>query len=486
MANRKSLTGMATLVMVSLLLAGCNFGATSSWPPPTPAAHLHFNTPTPYPTFPSPPTFPPTSDARQIISRALAVISNHSIKSYIVSDQEYGTFLVENGEVQRSRKIWYQEPYRWRIETTGPQLKPDGFSMSGKQYEDTVTEVTDSVNRWYYSAVNNNVGIKLLLDTPDLYSRLPDLGPLTGELGIVGTGKDCTIPTLLPNEQIAGRSAYHLALTAPYGCTLWEYESDKGELWIDQQTYVLLKAKFYFKNNIKPPAVPYEATSAEFNVPIDLTNFTFTLPANAHVNDSRSRALNMAEVRQKVGYSVYVPTYVPAGLIAESIMSTNNLERDASVAVIYHNTNGKRMLTVVSSKGKAGFSAPFLDHNNVVLHSGATAYVTVLPPNCNYGSDESDDVEVSWQQAGLDLLVYGSLTSDAGVQLTRDDFIKVANSLSDTAELSDAEILPTVTPAPEHYFPTPQPTLQSCPVRLYPPDPSSVPELPLAQQTNVP
>ena len=134
----------------------------------------------------------------------------------------------------------------------------------------------------------------------------------------------------------------------------------------------------------------------------------------------------LAEVRASAPFTFFVPTWVPEGLTAEP---------PVGYSITYHDHSGEAVLTVSNNTGLA--DDPRYAGEAATLSNGLAAHWL--------GS------MLWWVQDGTPI----ALSSDS---LSREDLLRVAASMSSSAELGAVELPPQPTPAPALPTPTPQPT----------------------------
>lgn len=134
----------------------------------------------------------------------------------------------------------------------------------------------------------------------------------------------------------------------------------------------------------------------------------------------------LAEVRAAAPFAFFVPTWVPAGLIAEP---------PVGYTITYHDRSGAPALTVTNNAGLG--DDPRYSGEPVTLANGLPAHWL--------GS------LLWWKQEGVTL----ALSSDS---LTQEELLRIAASMSSSAELGTVESRPQPTPAPALPTPTPMPT----------------------------
>lgn len=149
----------------------------------------------------------------------------------------------------------------------------------------------------------------------------------------------------------------------------------------------------------------------------------------------------LAAIRQRVSFPVFVPTWVPDGLTPEPPVGGEQSQE--LVELTYHTADGAVALRVVN--GPAGCCLdddPRKTGQAVALPNGLMAHYLPGPP-------EHGGPILWWQQEGAYLAL-------SGPHLTKDELVRIAASMSRTADLGRTETpaaRPTPTPLPALGFP---------------------------------
>ena len=144
-------------------------------------------------------------------------------------------------------------------------------------------------------------------------------------------------------------------------------------------------------------------------------------------------APTLAEVRAGAPYPIFVPTWVPDGLVPEP---------PVNYRISYHGSDGTEALTVLNGTGLA--SDPRKAGDPVTLPNGLEAHFLAIEPQ--YGGPI-----LWWVQEGTPIAI-------SGPEMTQELLVKIAASMSKTAELGPTEPRPEPTPAAAPPTPTPMPT----------------------------
>lgn len=128
----------------------------------------------------------------------------------------------------------------------------------------------------------------------------------------------------------------------------------------------------------------------------------------------------LANIRQTVPYPVFIPSYTPAGLVPDTPMLGD--QNTPGVRIRYHAPDGNEALLVLS--GPAGCcldSDPRKTGMSVTLPNDVAAHFIALEPR--------DGGSILWWTNE------GAYVSLSGSQLTKDELIQIAASMSKTTDL---------------------------------------------------
>ncbi len=172
---------------------------------------------------------------------------------------------------------------------------------------------------------------------------------------------------------------------------------------------------------------------SSFNVPQEeLVKVAASLQvvAGAHAALSNPTPPSLAEIRKKVSFPVFVPTFVPAGLTPEP--PTGGGQPREAVRINYHDATGAIAMTLLN--GPVGCC---LDSDS--SHGGETIkFPNGITGHFLGGGPEMGGPILWWNQEGAYLAL-------SGPHLDQATLVKVAVSMSKTAELEGA-MLPAVRP----------------------------------------
>ena len=155
---------------------------------------------------------------------------------------------------------------------------------------------------------------------------------------------------------------------------------------------------------------------------------------------------SLAELRQRVSFPIFVPTYVPAGLTPEPPVGGE--QPGENVEIRYHTAEGAVALDVVNGTPDCCPGLMRLKSEDAKLPNSVSAHLIRQRTN-QYGG-----MTLWWQQDGTSIVI-------SGPNLTQDDLVKIAASMSRTADLGKTEVSetrPTPTPLPTPSFTLLRPT----------------------------
>ncbi len=292
---------------------------------------------------------PMTVSARTIVQRAVraslgVVTGKDAVHSFTLSstttmqpgNSGLPAFDGYGGAVVSRVRRWYEAPNRWRIERRYG-APPRGYLA--REYYAPGTQVSDGATLWSYDQPNHTVSVNPLRGesgTADLFPLgQSDAAPASGQPprnvgGVLAEATRCFTPTLEGSAPVAGRDSYVIDLER-VGCYSSSAHETDGRLvlWVDKQTFFVLKSVLYDVKDRARPYVTTVVTAVRYNVPIDPAVFTFTPPAGAVVDDQRPRpgdgkAPGAAEYRRQLAalaaqapFPLFAPLAIPSGLTAE-------------------------------------------------------------------------------------------------------------------------------------------------------------------------
>jgi outer membrane lipoprotein-sorting protein len=159
----------------------------------------------------------------------------------------------------------------------------------------------------------------------------------------------------------------------------------------------------------------------------------------SHAPQPAPVALTLIEARKQSIHPVFVPTWLPEGLRAEPPV-------DGRIA--YHNASDQRVLTVFNAAPGRGPADPRATGVEVRLTNGVTAHL--LGDGARQPGSGGANLLLWWEEDGVNL-------SLEGIGLDRATLVRIADSMSATADLGDVELPSALAAVPAAGVPTPTP-----------------------------
>lgn len=368
---------------------------------------------------------PVSADAMEILKKAQdaqVLNTNSGIRTFILTQKI--NEQSSSGEFQAEIKRWYQEPGLWRVES--------GWTGTGLTDEGTRIVVSDGTSEWIQQG--DSVAINRAAPQPETDDLTPwgrDSAGLTDVLNQVGDIYPS--PNVQGEETIAGRPAYVIDLGLPnrFSNSAPELNNGRRIVWVDKETFFLLKAVQYSPTDGDVVGV-MEATHIQYNIPIDPGIFSFSPPPGVQIHDFRSANVlplpesnlpsltSLVEVRQKVSFSIFIPTAVPAGMATENL--TINEGPPVFIRVDYLTEDGSIGLSVLNGPAGSGLAAdPRKKGETIKLRGDILGHFLNNQPQ--FGGPI-----LWWEEAG-------SYVALSGPELKKTDLVKIADSMSSTADI---------------------------------------------------
>ncbi len=319
---------------------------------------------------------------------------------------------------------WFRAPNRWRYE-----IDPENGRAS------RVT-VADGETIWSYDPQQNTVRIsqgRLESSAWENYQGNPG--------AILQDVSNCYQPRLAGDDTVAGRAAYVIDMGAT-SCPSASMPEMNGPLtlWLDKETYFVLKSTLRDTGNTHTVQTS-EVTNIAYDMDIQDSIFTFTLPTGATIADDRPAPTTTAEqfeqrieeLAKQADFPLFVPGVVPDGLVP----GQPRLDPAQGLALIYAHAGG----TSSGSREESG----------LIISQQKATYSLVTR-----WTDQADPVTLesgrAWVRNGVagttsSVLVLrdGTLISIASANVPPDELLKVAASLTTVpgSHAPLADIVPT-------------------------------------------
>ncbi len=210
---------------------------------------------------------------------------------------------------------------------SGDSTTPAAPLLSSQNMQGSVL-VADGSAIWLYTPASNHV-YKASLDTKGISLAQTQVF-LQGLQGVVDRLLAVSDVQGVGEEQVGGRDAYKLQLTAKQGLSAGQNGTaamllmgGKVTLWVDKQLSVPLKLQY---DNSSMGSVSVTAINPEFNQPIDPGKFQFTPPAGAQVvslDTVKPVPMTLPQARTSAGYNLLVPTNLPDNTLLVGVSQTD-------------------------------------------------------------------------------------------------------------------------------------------------------------------
>jgi outer membrane lipoprotein-sorting protein len=314
--NRRWLALMGALVVVALLVGGCQ------------------NQPT----------------AEEIVARMREVeASTEDVHGVL----EVGVHDVGKDE-QVVVEVWEKKPDKTRVET----LESSDPDLAG------AVIVGDGQQVWMYSPAENRVLVSEVgADEP---SSPRDLIRFMEQ--IIQRMLDASEMKLLGEEDVAGVPTYKLELTPKEGEDAILPVDAKVTLWVDQERWVVLRA--HMISDLLGEA-SMRVRSFELNTGLGDDLFQFEVPEGAEVASVESRQpvpLTLDEARAEAAF-LLVPSYVPEGATLISVFSVDD-------AYVLHYDHSTTSFTIMQGWSPAEGEIPQGQTTEVTLRGQTATLIT--------------------------------------------------------------------------------------------------------------
>jgi outer membrane lipoprotein-sorting protein len=267
--NKRRLIGLSVLVVIALLLGGCQRQPT----------------------------------AQEIVAKLQEVEAStedaHAILEFSAKGQGTDQDLVV--------EAWEKRPNKFRAEV----LEANDSELVG------ATSVTDGQQFWMYEPGKNEVVVgEVGPDEPSSFQ-----GAIRDMEDMIRQVLDATDVKLAGEEDVAGAATYKLELTPREGDEAILPAGSQVTLWVDQERWVVLQA--YFSGGIAGEG-QMRVRSFELNTGIADDRFQFQTPEGTKVTkaeDKRPKHLTLDEARAQADFTLLVPTYVPEGVTLIDVLT---------------------------------------------------------------------------------------------------------------------------------------------------------------------
>jgi outer membrane lipoprotein-sorting protein len=281
--NKRWFIGLSVLVVVSLLLGGCQRRPT----------------------------------AEEIVAKLEEVETSTEDAHAVLEFSAKGEGMDEDIVVE----VWEKKPNKFRAEI----LEANDPELAG------AIHVTDGQQFWMYEPGKNEVMVgEVGPDEPSSFRWvIRDMEDMMRQV------LDATDVKLVGEEDVAGVATYKLELTPKEDDETFLPAGSKATLWVDQERWVVLQA--HFSGGIAGEG-QMRVRSFELNMGIADDRFQFEIPEGAKVTkaeDKRPQHLTLDEARAQADF-LLVPAYVPEGVTLIDVLTMG----EAFILHYDHSTTG--------------------------------------------------------------------------------------------------------------------------------------------------
>jgi outer membrane lipoprotein-sorting protein len=267
--NKRWLIGLSMLVVVALLLGGCQRQPT----------------------------------AEEIVTKLEEVEASTEDAHAILEFSAKGEGLDEDIVVE----VWEKKPNKFRAEI----LEANDPELAG------AISVTDGQQFWMYEPGKNEVMVgEVGPDEPSSFR-----GAIRDVEDMIRQVLDATDAKLVGEEDVASVATYKLELTPKEDDETFLPAGSQATLWVDQQRWVVLQA--HFSGGIAGGEGQMHVRSFELNTGLADDLFQFEIPEGAKVTkaeDKQPKHLTLDEARAQADF-LLVPTYVPEGVTLIDVLT---------------------------------------------------------------------------------------------------------------------------------------------------------------------
>jgi outer membrane lipoprotein-sorting protein len=273
--RRFVVTSMVALLLLSLLLVGCQSGPT----------------------------------AEEVVAKMKEVEASiedaHAVLEVSVQVQgEDRDVVVE---------LWEKMPNKFRAEV----LEANASELVG------TVSVTDGSQAWMYNPDKNQAIVGDLSEL-EMEGELDPGRMIQMMEGMIQQVSDTSDVELLGEEEIAGIATYKLEFTPKEDAEETVLPAGSvATLWVEQERWIVLQA--HFINDMFGEGWMH-VRSFEFNTGLPDERFQFEIPEGVEVTqleDMRPTSVTLDEAREQADFALLVPTYLPEGATLIDVLSVN-------------------------------------------------------------------------------------------------------------------------------------------------------------------
>jgi outer membrane lipoprotein-sorting protein len=314
--NRRWFIGLSVLVMVGLLLSGCQRKPT----------------------------------AEEIVAKLEEVEASTQDAHGILEFSAKGQGMDEDLVVE----VWEKKPNKFRAEV----LEANNPELVG------AISVTDGQQFWMYEPGKNEVMVGEV--GPDEPSNFREA--IWDIEDVIRQALDATDAKLVGEEDVAGVATYKLELTPREDDETFLPAGSKATLWVDQERWVMLQA--HFSGGIAGEGQMH-VRSFELNTGLADDLFQFEIPEDAKVTkaeDKQTKHLTLDEARAQADF-LLVPTYVPEGVTLIDVFTVDE-------AFILHYNHSTTSFTIIQGWSQGVREAPTGQKTEVTMRGQTANLIT--------------------------------------------------------------------------------------------------------------
>ncbi len=331
------------------------------------------------------------------------------------------------GVVESVVTRWYEAPNRWRIERRYV-IPPRG--TLAREYDTPSVQVNDGKIVQNYDEQSRTVQLQY----PPFPSGTADLFPLGqgdaspapgqtphGLSDILHEATTCYTPTVTGSGSIAGQAAYivNLERKGCYSASAHEIDG-RLTLWIDKNTFFVLRSILYDVGDRTRPYVTTEVTRVRYNPSLDQRLFTFTPPLGATVQGAPATDATNARAAA-LARTVDFPLFVPGEALAGLRLRTPRFDARGTAYLTYAPPSGavdtRRSVTLVERKAAAS--------DAIAKPSGAAPVLVGGGPDAVSGWYRQSGADVR----SVEFVRNGAYITLSSALLPKDNLVELAGSL---------------------------------------------------------
>jgi outer membrane lipoprotein-sorting protein len=315
--NKRWFLGLSVLVVISLLLVGCDGGPT----------------------------------AEEIVAKLQEVEASTNDAHAVLDIKIQGQGVDEELAVE----VWEKKPDKFRAEV---------LESSDPDYLEAVT-VTDGQQVWMYQPSQNEVVVgEVGADEP---SSPRDIIQFVDE--VIQRALDTSQTKLVGEEEVAGKATYKLELTPTDDEETLLPAGSTATLWVDKEDWIVLRAEIV---GDVVGVGEMNVRSLDLNPGLEDSLFQFEIPEGVQVTDLEDKrpvpiTLDDAHARAaEAGFPLLLPDDVPEGVTLIDVLAIDE-------AIILHYDHSPTSFTIIQGSVGDRMPMPLGSQQTEVTVRGQTA-----------------------------------------------------------------------------------------------------------------